>query len=78
MDNTPGIAYHIIAKRKGSDLERSGTLTMKEYKMIKTTEKDAENVMNNMAAHGWEVKCVTYWSYWWVHLMITFERDIKE
>ena len=48
---------------------------MKEYKMIKTTEKDAEWIMNSMAAEGWTVKCVTYWSYWWVHLMITFERD---
>ena len=53
-------------------------LTMKEYKIIKTTEKEAEITMNSMAAQGWEVKCVTYWSYWWVHLLITFERDIKE
>ena len=51
---------------------------MKEYKMIKTSEKDAEWIMNSMAAEGWTVKCVTYWSYWWVHLMITFERDRAE
>ena len=49
---------------------------MKEYRMIKTTEKEAEALMNRMAAEGWIVKCVTYWSYWWIHLLITFERDI--
>ena len=50
---------------------------MKEYKMIKVTEKEAERTMNEMAQQGWTVKCVTYWSYWWVHLLITFERDIN-
>lgn len=48
---------------------------MKEYRVIKTSERDAERVMNEMAREGWEVKTVTYWSYWWVHLLITFERE---
>lgn len=48
---------------------------MLEYKVLKTSEKDAERVMNEMAREGWRVKCVTYWSYWWVHLLITFERE---
>ena len=47
---------------------------MKEYKVVKTTQNEAESVMNGMAAQGWEVVTVTYWSYWWVHLLITFER----
>ncbi len=47
---------------------------MKEYKMVKVRESEAEKIMNEMAAQGWEVKTVTYWSYWWVHLLITFER----
>ena len=49
---------------------------MKEYKLIKTTQKEAENTMNTMAAQGWRVVSVTYWSYWWVHLLITFEREL--
>ena len=49
---------------------------MKEYRMIKVSEKEAEFVMNQMAREGWKVTAVTYWSYWWVHLLITFERDI--
>ncbi|MBQ3864265.1 MAG: hypothetical protein II781_00255 [Clostridia bacterium] len=48
---------------------------MKEYRLMKTTEKEAEALMNRMAAEGWRVVDVTYWSYWWVHLLITFERE---
>ena len=48
---------------------------MKEYRMIKTTEKEAELIMNQMASDGWRVVSVTYWSYWWIHLLITFERE---
>ena len=48
---------------------------MKEYKMIKTPQKDAERVMNEMAREGWEVVTVTYFSYWWVSLLITFSRE---
>ena len=54
--------------------ERSGI--MKEYRLIKTTQGDAEETMNTMAAQGWKVVGVTYWSYWWVHLLITFEREL--
>ncbi len=49
---------------------------MKEYRVIKASEKDAEWIMNQMARDGWAVKQVTYWSYWWIHILITFERDI--
>ena len=48
---------------------------MKEYKVVKASEKDAERVMNDMARLGWEVVTVTYWSYWWVHVLITFVKD---
>ncbi len=48
---------------------------MKEYRVIKASEKDAEMIMNQMARDGWVVKQVTYWSYWWIHVLITFERD---
>ena len=51
---------------------------MKEYRVVKTTEKEAEFVMNDMARQGWEVADVTYWSYWWVHLLITFVRETRE
>ena len=48
---------------------------MKEYKMMQTSKKEAEALMNKMAAEGWNVTSVTYWSYWWTSLLITFERD---
>lgn len=48
---------------------------MKEYRVIKCSQPEAERTMNDMAAQGWRVVSVTYWSYWWVHLLITFERD---
>lgn len=48
---------------------------MKEYKVLKVREPDAEARMNEMAREGWSVVSVTYWSYWWVHLLITFERE---
>lgn len=50
---------------------------MKEYRVIKAkNEQDAEHIMNDMARQGWEVVTVTYWSYWWVHVLITFAREI--
>ena len=49
---------------------------MKEYRVIKSSEREAEWVMNNMASQGWKVVAVTYWSYWWIHVLITFERDV--
>ena len=48
---------------------------MKEYRVIKCSQTEAERVMNDMAETGWRVVSVTYWAYWWVHLLITFERD---
>ncbi|MBQ6267994.1 MAG: hypothetical protein IJK64_09530 [Clostridia bacterium] len=48
---------------------------MKEYKVAKVREKDAEATMNAMAQQGWTVVSVTYWSCWWVHLVITFVRE---
>ena len=51
---------------------------MKEYRVIKAkNEQDAERIMNDMARQGWEVVTVTYWSYWWVHVLITFAREIQ-
>ena len=49
---------------------------MKVYRVLKVSEKEAEIVMNEMAREGWEVSNVTYWSYWWVHLLITFVREV--
>ena len=49
---------------------------MKEYKLVKCSQGEAEQIMNDMAVRGWRVACVTYWCYWWIHLLITFERDI--
>jgi hypothetical protein len=51
--------------------------TMKEYRVIKTSQNEAEWVMNEMAHQGWRVVSVTYWSYWWISLLITFERDVE-
>lgn len=48
---------------------------MKEYKQIKCGQREAEQIMNDMAERGWRVVSVTCWSCWWVHLLITFERD---
>ena len=48
---------------------------MKEYRLIKCSQGAAERIMNDMAAQGWQVKAVTYWCYWWIHLLITFERE---
>ena len=49
---------------------------MKEYKVVKVNQHEAEAVMNLMAREGWRVVTVTYWAYWWIHLLITFEREI--
>lgn len=48
---------------------------MKEYKMVEVKKREAEKVMNDLAAQGWEVVTVTYWSYWNVSLLITFCRE---
>ena len=33
---------------------------MKEYKVIETKKSQAETIMNEMAAQGWEVVSMTY------------------
>ena len=49
---------------------------MKEYKVLETSKKNAEKLMNDMAKQGWEVVSVTYWSMWTIGLLITFSRDV--
>ena len=49
---------------------------MKEYKVLETSKKNAEKLMNDMAKRGWEVVSVTYWSMWTIGLLITFSRDV--
>ena len=54
---------------------------MKEYKVLKLGPgqvKDAEKIMNDMAAQGWEVVSTSYWSFWWISLLITFSREKEE
>ncbi|MBQ9329867.1 MAG: DUF4177 domain-containing protein [Oscillibacter sp.] len=48
---------------------------MKEYKIVETTKKQAEQVMNDMARQGWEVVSMSYWSYWKISLLIVFARE---
>lgn len=50
---------------------------MKQYKVVETNKKNAEDIMNDMARQGWRVVSMTYWSYWNVSLLITFEREIE-
>ena len=49
---------------------------MKEYKVLETSKKNAEKLMNDMAKQGWEIVSVTYWSMWTIGLLITFSRDV--
>ena len=49
---------------------------MKEYKVLETSKKNAEKLMNDMAKQGWEVVSVTYWSMRTIGLLITFSRDV--
>ena len=49
---------------------------MKEYKVLETSKKNAEKLMNDMAKQGWEVVSVTYWSMWTIGLLIAFSRDV--
>lgn len=48
---------------------------MKEYKVIETNKNQAEKLMNEMAAQGWEVVSMTYWNCWKISLLITFSKD---
>ncbi len=48
---------------------------MKEYKIVEADNKrEAERLMNEMAADGWEVVSLSYWSRWKLCLLITFSR----
>lgn len=54
---------------------------MKEYKVIELRpgqKKNAEKIMNEMAEQGWEVVSTSYWSFWWISLLITFSREKEE
>ena len=48
---------------------------MKEYKVIESSKKKAEQLMNDMAKQGWEVVSVTYWNNFTLCLLITFVRE---
>lgn len=48
---------------------------MKEYKVVRAREKQAETVMNDMAGDGWEVVAVTYWAVSMCYVLITFVRE---
>ena len=48
---------------------------MKEYKVVRAKEKQAETVMNDMARDGWEVVAVTYWAVSMYYVLITFVRE---
>lgn len=48
---------------------------MKTYKVVTARKSNAEHIMNEMAAQGWEVVSVTYWCYWTIRLIITFVRN---
>ena len=47
----------------------------KTYKIVETRKSHAEQLMNDMAAQGWQVVSVSYWSYWTIRLLITFVRE---
>ncbi len=48
---------------------------MKEYKVVPTTLKKMEAMMNEMAREGWEVVTVTYYSSFTTDLVVTFEKE---
>lgn len=48
---------------------------MKTYKLVRSRLSDAERVMNDMAAQGWQVVSTSYRSFWTVCLLITFVRE---
>lgn len=65
--------------RARSKLEYSGydyedKYEMKTYKVIETSKRYVEQVMNDMAKQGWEVVAVTYWKTRY-HLIITFAME---
>ena len=49
---------------------------MKKYKMIETTKRKAEYLMNEMTQQGWEVVSMTCWRKWLSYsLLIIFSKD---
>lgn len=49
---------------------------MKEYKMIETTKRNAENLMNEMMRQGWEVVSMASWRKMLsFSLLIVFSKD---
>lgn len=49
---------------------------MKQYKIVKTRKRKAEQLMNDMAGQGWEVVSVAYWNVFGSRLLITFAKEI--
>ena len=54
---------------------QKGDIYRKEYKIVETSKKKAEQMMNDMAEQGWQVVCMTYWNAWKLCLLITFSRE---
>ncbi len=48
---------------------------MLEYQVIESSKEDAAMNMNVMAAEGWRLHSVTYWTKWNICLLLTFERE---
>ncbi len=48
---------------------------MKEYKVVPTTLKKMEGMMNEMAKEGWAVVTVTYYAAFSTDLIVTFVRE---
>jgi hypothetical protein len=50
-------------------------IPMLEYKVVESSKKDAAMNMNVMAALGWRLHSVTFWSNFTASLLLTFERE---
>ena len=74
MKQKTGFLYNSIKWVRIS--EHKGEKIMKEYKVMEVKKRDAEKVMNDMSAQGWEVVSMTYWNYWKICLLIVFSRDV--
>ena len=48
---------------------------MLEYKVVESSKKDAAMNMNVMAALGWRLHSVTFWSNFTASMLLTFERE---
>ena len=57
---------------------------MKEYKILEVKLGEAEEKMNDMAKHGWEVVCTDIYTGGMAHtkagtpMLITFAKEIVE